>query len=143
MTEDGLDETIGIQLWTEELHRDGLASDPEFVLLADTELRAWAKHHPGFALETIATAFWPPEDDASALEVEERVLTNIPKLTGALLPQLGALARRELEQTNDLPGWVERMRPTLPHKSREADERHPANPATITATGPAECALGI
>ena len=60
MTEDQLDETIDIQHWSEELFRDGLTSDPEFVVLADHELRTWANKHRGFALETVATAFWPP-----------------------------------------------------------------------------------
>ena len=128
MTEDLLDETIGIQQWSREAHNAGLINDPQVVVLADEALRQWATDHPGFALETIATAFWPNNDNAQAHEVEQRVRTIVPKLKGARLAQLGAAASRELALTNDWPTWVEQMRATLPHKTRNADKRHPTRP---------------
>ena len=128
MTEDLLDETIGIQQWSREAHDAGLINDPQIVVLADQALRQWATDHPGFALETIATAFWPNNENAQAHEVEQRVRTIVPKLEGARLAQIGAAANRELTLTNDWPAWVEQMRATLPQKTRNADKRHPARP---------------
>ena len=128
LTEDLLDEAIGIDQWSREAHNDGLLTEPDLVIPADTALRQWATDHPGFALETIATAFWPRHDDASAHDVEQRVRQVLPNLTGARLGALGEAARRELQVTNDWPSVVERMRETLPHKTRTADRRHPTHP---------------
>ena len=59
MTEDNFREAISLNQWSQEAYNDGLLTDPEVVIPADAALRQWAVDHPGFALTTIATAFWP------------------------------------------------------------------------------------
>lgn len=129
VTENMLRQAVGIGQWTRELQDAGLIDQREIILPADDSLRQWAVDHPGWACETVATAFWPERDNASAHEVEARVQELLPVLGDANLVQVAAAAERELHRTNDWPGWVERMRNTLPHKTRRADRRHPANPA--------------
>ena len=145
MTEN-MKEAIGIGQWTLEIQDAGLIDQDAVVLYADTALRDWCIAHRGYACEAIATAFWPRNANASALEVEQQTRRMIdpiegqsqtggnkdakkqPPLEGAKLVEVAAAARRELAQANDWPGWVERMRRTLPHKTRNADRRHPAHP---------------
>lgn len=145
MTEN-MKEAIGIGQWTLEIQDAGLTDQDAVVLYADTALRDWCIAHRGYACEAIATAFWPRNANASALEVEQQTRrmidpieqqsgstqTNerrkLPPLAGAKLVEVAAAARRELAQANDWRGWVERMRGTLPHKTRNADRRHPAHP---------------
>ena len=128
VTEDQLKEAVNIDHWARQAYQDGLLTEPELIIPADTALRTWAADHQNFALETVATAFWPPHDDASAHEVAQKVTDIFPKLSGALLITLADTARRERDQTNDWPSAVERMRETLPQKTRAADRRHPTNP---------------
>ena len=142
---ENMHEAIGIGQWTLEVQHEGLIDQDAVVVYADTAWREWCITHPGYACEAVATAFWPQNDNASALEVEQnmrRVIGTLqgetpsetprekqPPLQGARLVEVAATAKRELERANDWPGWVERMRTTLPHKTRNADRRHPAHPA--------------
>ena len=138
MTEN-MTEAIAIGQWTREIREAGLIDQDAIVLRADEALRDWCVAHPGYACEAVATAFWPRNEDASALEVEARVRDMLgpltgrranlePPLEGARLVEVAAAAQRELAQANDWAGWVDDMRKTLPRKTRNADRRHPAHP---------------
>lgn len=127
-----MEEAIGIGQWTRDVQKAGLIDQDEIVVYADEVLRTWCIDHPGYACESVATAFWPDDKNATDLAVEQRVQTMVPKLREALLVEVANAAERELEQTNDWPRWVERMRATLPERTRAADRRHPTHPNNRT-----------
>ena len=142
---ENMNEAIGVGQWTRQIQHDGLIDQDSVVIYADSALREWCVAHPGYACEAVATAFWPRNENAGALEVDRHMRRMIeileddtssesrdnktPPLQAARLVEVAAAAKRELDQTNDWAGWVEQMRTTLPHKTRNADERHPAHPA--------------
>ena len=133
MTEDlvrvrGAQVLVRINQWNLEAQQEQLIDEPRIVLPADQALIEWLSTTPGAACEAVATAFWPRQENAQALEVEARVREMIPVLSEARLPQVALAAERELSLANDWPSRVERMRPTLPVRARAADRRHPAHP---------------